>query len=98
MATALKDIPFKSEFPTINENGAFLDLKIGTPCDCGVYAEMTYCDYCSIVTIYNQCGSSVAVEWANCACWASYANWAGCANWACSAGGASSAEYAGCAY
>ena len=101
MATALKDIPFKSEFPTINEHGAFVDLKIGTPCDCGVYAEMTYCDNCGVVTIYNQCGGSVAVDCANwtynagCANYACHAN---CACWACWACCACWAGYANCAY
>lgn len=62
MATALKDIPFKSEFPTINERGAFVDLKIGTPCNCELYADMTYCDYgytpfgCGILEINNSYG------------------------------------------
>ena len=62
MATALKDIPFKSEFPTINEHGAFVDLKIGTPCDCGDYAQMTYNNYvhtpygCGVLELCNQCG------------------------------------------
>lgn len=69
MATALKDIPFKSEFPTINEQGAFVDLKIGTPCDCEAYAQIIFnnCDYTpfgqGILYINNQncCGNSVAV-------------------------------------